>query len=68
MKAPAIIILLVLPMSGCSSLSDAYSGSSTTASANRAGQQAAENLNRWNGFDSPVIDPRTGRLTLYHGG
>jgi hypothetical protein len=66
MRALALISLLVISSTACSGMGGMYSGSSQTGSSYSSTQN--QNLNIWNGFDSPVIDPRTGRLNLYHGG
>jgi len=67
MRALALMSLLVISSTGCSGMGGMYSGSSRTGSSSYGSTQN-QNLNIWNGFDSPVIDPRTGRLNLYHGG
>lgn len=68
MRALALIGFLVLATTSCSSMRGMYSGSSGMASSGGVGQSGMDSRSFEPVMSNTVINPRTGQLTLYHGG
>lgn len=64
-----IAVLPVLLIAGCSGMGmhSSASGGMGAQSSDAAGMDVYQERS-YNAVDAPVIDPRTGNLTLYHGG
>jgi|GEM_PF-3440451 len=61
-------VLSVLLIAGCSGMGmNSSSGGMGAQSSDAAGTNVYEGRS-YNAVNTPVIDPRTGELTLYHGG
>ncbi|WP_194724213.1 hypothetical protein [Noviherbaspirillum malthae] len=68
MRTLALIGLLVIATTGCSNMREMYSGSSSTAYSGSAGRSGMDARGFEPVMNDTVINPRTGQLTLYHGG
>jgi len=68
MKTLAVACLLLIMTTGCSNLRGMFSDSSGMASSGGAGHSRMDSGGYDPAMNNTVINPRTGQLTLYHGG
>ncbi|HEY8605564.1 MAG TPA: hypothetical protein VIM12_00455 [Noviherbaspirillum sp.] len=63
-----LITLLAVSLAGCSGMGGMRGAQSTSGGSGYSGTTNTGGDGNWSGTNYPVIDPRTGQLTPYHGG